>query len=256
MEKIMEWKEYLLSKKKIIILIRGIVVLIILSTMILINQKEERIDSEDELIFEEEKIIIEDEISYATVDIKGEINKPGIYEINNNSRVQDVINLAGGTTNKADTTVINLSKKVFDEMVIIIYSKDQIKKYEEIKEIEANKIDACPNITEIINDACVENDKILTQNDNNEKLGDQQLIEIEPLPDQIIDLEDEITNLISLNNATLEELMTLPGIGKTKAEKIITYREENGLFQTIEDLKNVSGIGDSTFEKLKQYITL
>ena len=49
--------------------------------------------------------------------------------------------------------------------------------------------------------------------------------------------------------------MTLTGIGDSKAEDIIKYREENGLFKTIEDIKNVSGIGDSLFAKIKENIT-
>jgi len=65
-----------------------------------------------------------------------------------------------------------------------------------------------------------------------------------------------VNSLISINNATLEELMTLSGIGKTKAESIIKYRNENGGFKTLEELKNVKGIGDSTFEKIKANITL
>ena len=61
---------------------------------------------------------------------------------------------------------------------------------------------------------------------------------------------------VSINNATLEQLQTLPGIGASKAQDIINYRTENGQFQSIEDLKNISGIGDSIFAKIKDYITL
>ena len=60
------------------------------------------------------------------VDIKGAVNNPGIYSFNNQERIIDVINQAGGLTNDADTTVINLSKKIKDEMVIIIYTKSEV----------------------------------------------------------------------------------------------------------------------------------
>lgn len=61
---------------------------------------------------------------------------------------------------------------------------------------------------------------------------------------------------ISINTATLEELITLPGIGEKTALKIIEYRETYGPFWTIEDLKNVKGIGDKKFEKLKEFISV
>ena len=69
------------------------------------------------------------------VDIKGEILTPGIYTLKSNSRVIDVIEMSGGLTENADTSVINLSKKITDEMVIIIYSKSEVKDFEKTKEI-------------------------------------------------------------------------------------------------------------------------
>ena len=60
--------------------------------------------------------------------------------------------------------------------------------------------------------------------------------------------------IVDLNSAQKEQLMELPGIGETKAEAILSYREEVGRFQTIEDLKNVSGIKESVFEKIKDKI--
>ena len=61
---------------------------------------------------------------------------------------------------------------------------------------------------------------------------------------------------VSINTDSLEQLITLPGIGETTANKIIEYRNNHGLFQNIEDLKNVSGIGDKKYEKLLPYIKL
>lgn len=61
---------------------------------------------------------------------------------------------------------------------------------------------------------------------------------------------------INLNQATKEELMTLSGVGEKKAEKIIEYREENGSFKTIEDLKNVNGFGEKSFESLEKCISI
>ncbi|MGG5775584.1 competence protein ComEA [Bacillus subtilis] len=62
--------------------------------------------------------------------------------------------------------------------------------------------------------------------------------------------------LVNINTATLEELQGISGVGPSKAEAIIAYREENGRFQTIEDITKVSGIGEKSFEKIKSSITV
>ena len=67
---------------------------------------------------------------------------------------------------------------------------------------------------------------------------------------------DKGASLININTATAEELMTLPGIGKGIAGKIIDYRAENGKFTAIEDIMKVSGIKDKLFSKIKEHITV
>lgn len=69
------------------------------------------------------------------------------------------------------------------------------------------------------------------------------------------DSHSENKGLININQATREELMTLPGIGEAKADMIITYREEHGKFASIEDIKNISGIKDGVFNKICDLIT-
>ena len=162
------------------------------------------------------------------VDIKGEVISPGIYELPSTSRVIDVINKAGGLTDIADTSVINLSKKIEDEMVIIIYSEYEVNNWLTTKQEEEYLQEKCQNSEEskIENDACISDNVI----ENNE-------------------------TLININTATKEELMTLSGIGETKALAIISYREKTP-FTSIEDIKNVSGIGDSTYNEIKDYITV
>lgn len=164
------------------------------------------------------------------VDIKGEVISPGIYELENNSRVIDVINEAGGLTENADTTVINLSKRIEDEMVIIIYSKWQVENWKETKEQEKYLQEQCisPKEGQTINDACIE------ETEENSNIS---------------------TSIININTATKEELMTLTGIGEAKANAIISYREKTP-FAKIEDIKNVSGIGDSVYEEIKNHITV
>ena len=162
------------------------------------------------------------------VDIKGQIKNPGIYTMTESSRVIDVIEKAGGLTEHANTTVINLSKKITDEMVIIVYSNEEVKDFAKTKEIEAQVQENCIQKGEnaLKNDACICSENI----------------------------ENQIK--VSINNATVEVLTTLSGIGESKAKDIINYRTENGPFKKIEDLKNVPGIGESLFAKIKENITL
>lgn len=160
------------------------------------------------------------------IELKGFINKPGVYKITEELTVLEVINLAGGLKENADTSQINLSKKVYDEMVIIVPAKEDtqaLNTWTSIKYIE-NEC-SCP----LINDSCVT---------------------LNPPEDTIIE-----SKKISLNSASKEELMTLSGIGESKALAIIEYRKLNK-FKTIEEIMNVKGIGNSIYEKIKDYITI
>lgn len=167
---------------------------------------------------------------YFKVDIKGQVNNPGIYSLKEGSRVIDVIEASGGLTENANTTVINLSKKIEDEMVIIIYSNEEVNNFSKTKEVEKQVIEKCIKKDEnsLQNDACINQSNEQSNTDN---------------------------NLININTATQEELMTLSGIGESKAKDIITYRSENA-FTSIEDIKNVPGIGESLFAKIKENITV
>lgn len=169
------------------------------------------------------------------VDIKGEVVNPGLYSLESGKRVSDVIQLAGGLTENADTSVINLSKKVTDEMVIIIYSKYEVADFKKTKEVEKQVQDSCLNYYEgIKNDACIQDNN---NNNDNTSISNEN-------------------KKVSINTASLEELQTLTGIGESKAKSIIEYREENGGFKDVTELKNISGIGDSIFDKIKENITL
>ena len=111
--------------------------------------------------------------------------------------------------------------KIKDEMAIIIYSKDEVKNFVKTKEVFNEKIDEC----NVNNDICLE--KIDDSNNS---------------------------DLIDINKAALNELMKLPNIGESKAKAIISYRESNGLFKSIDEIVNVKGIGVTLFEQIKDYI--
>lgn len=195
----------------------------------IINYKPKKKEETKELLVSKKEDTKKETASNETfkVDIKGEIINPGIYSLSSSSRVIDVIEKAGGLTPNANTTVINLSKKIIDEMVIIIYSNEQVQNFAKTKEVEQQVQQYCiqPDNNALKNDACI------TESTNT-------------------------SSKVSINNATLEQLQTLPGIGASKAQDIINYRTEHGQFQSLEDLKNISGIGDSIFAKIKDYITL
>lgn len=173
-----------------------------------------------------------------TVDIKGEVKNPGVYILEEGKRVIDVVRKAGGFTVDADSTPNNLSMKIKDEMVIVIYSEDEVREFTKIKEEEAIKTEACQNGI-VQNDSCI-TDETVKNTKKEDVSGDTD--------------DSEEIKKVSLNTGTLEELMTLPGIGEAKANSIIEYRKEKK-FEKIEDIMEVSGIGEAVFEKLKDYIT-
>lgn len=133
--------------------------------------------------------------------ISGEVINPGVYVIDDDFRILDLVNLAGGFTDEAYIETINLSEYVSDTDHIIISS---------IEDMELKKDDS---------------------------------METEP-------------NLININTASKEELMVLKGIGEAISLDIIAYREENGYFENIEEIKKVSGIGQSIFDDIKEYIAV
>ncbi len=204
-----------------------IILVIVLSTITYINGKGGEVLEEEKLNInipevEKKEQIVDDLV---IIDIKGAVINPGAYKLKSDKRIYDAIRVSGGLSKDADTTLVNLSKKLKDEMVIIIHTKEQVDEYTNkeptiiYKEVEC----VCP---ELKNDGCV----------------------IEETP------SDEIK--ISLNNASMEELMELPGIGESKANSIIEYRKQVGGFSTIEELLEVKGIGESVFDKLKDLITI
>lgn len=236
-----------------------ILVCFILMFFICNNSADEEIEvvseyKEKESIVKDEEKDKEENLS-CFVDIKGEVKVVGVYKIKCDARVIDVINEAGGLTKNADTSLINLSKKVYDEMNIKIYSKTEVKNAKDavkkepkvieiIKEIEKECV--CPvvdNICDNKNDAVIEEDNTDDKNNVVEK-EDFAVIE-----------DDNNSKLVNINTATKEELMSVSGIGESKANSIIEYRNKNK-FSKIDDILNVSGIGESVFEKIREYITV
>lgn len=213
-------KKTILILTMIILLLVGIIYIIYKNTQ---SSTEEVVDifketeEKEKVQTKEEEQTTKTDQNKVIVDIKGMVNNPGVYEVETTSRVNDVITLAGGLKEGADTSNINLAKIVYDEMTIIVYSSEEV--------LEKYKQEVCIcNCPYIENNACIE--------------------------------ENTNSDLININTAGIEELTTLTGIGDVKAEAIIKYRNEVGKFTTTEDLLKVDGIGEALFEKIKDHITV
>lgn len=143
--------------------------------------------------------------------VTGEVKHQGVIELEEGARIEDAIIIAGGITELADLTQVNLAYCLEDEQKLYIPSINDKNEIEYISE---------ENGENVIENTKKKNDKV------------------------------------NINTSGVEELCTLSGVGESLAKKIIDYREENGKFKTIEDLKNVSGIGEKKYESLKEKITV
>ena len=175
-----------------------ILIIIILSVFSIVYQN---INSNSKIKYNEEEISLNSNEGKIAVYITGEVNNPGVYYVDNNSRIIDLLEECGGVTSNSDLSDINLAQKLEDSDKIDIPTK--IDKYVQMDE------------TEVSNN--VDSDKI------------------------------------NINTASKDELMSLNGIGDTLAQNIIDYRNKNS-FESIEDILNVNGIGQSKYEKIKEYI--
>ena len=170
----------------------------------------------------EEKVDITKKIM---VYITGEVKNPGIYELEENSRIKDVIEEAGGLKETADITDINLATILQDEDKITIPTKD--KKMEEKQNTERIQSNKQSKTTEKSQNTTSISTNTTGKNQNTK---------------------------VNINTATQTELETLPGIGPSTASKIVSYRKENGKFKSIEEIKKVNGIGESKYKKIKELI--
>ncbi|WP_026666937.1 helix-hairpin-helix domain-containing protein [Butyrivibrio sp. AE2005] len=170
----------------------------------------------------EESIGSSEEISsqVLVVYVCGAVSEPGVYELSFGSRINDAVIAAGGFSDEADTTYVNLAAEISDG------AKLRIPTLEETEEIKGKG-------------------NVLSEDFNSfDKTGHD------------VDVKSVNCELININSATEEELKTLPGIGDSIAARIVKYRQQNGKFNSIEDIMEISGIKDKLFSKIKEYITV
>ena len=187
-----------------------------------------------------EEVSIVKEPKDVRVDVKGAIKAPGVYSLKEGAIINDLIVMAGGVKSGGTLKNINLSKKLEDEMVIYVYTTNELNKLK--VDPNENKECVCPAY-EISSCEGASVVKVSGNGSTNTNSNSNTPTENKP-------------SVININTASIEELTTLTGIGEAKAKAIIEYRESNGGFKSIEEIKNISGIGDASFEKIKEHITI
>lgn len=209
------------SKQKRIIVTVGLIILIGVLYFIY-NNIGQTDDKMEDIIVQTKAETDNNEINTTKQDediiiihITGEVKKPGIVKLPEGSRIEDAIQAAEGLTENADISNVNLAYVIDDGSKITIPKLSNINEKEE----------------DIINKDSGENIVDLIQENNPSK-----------------------TEKININKATTEQLQNLPGIGESTALKIIEYRDKNGKFKNIEEIKNVNGIGENKYDKIKEHI--
>lgn len=157
------------------------------------------------------------------VHISGEVISPGVISLEEGARIVDAINMADGVTEEADLSKVNLAYVLEDAQKIYVPNINEKEEKEIVENMENGVVISGSGI----------NDENNSSSGNNSKNGNVK---------------------ININTADIKELQKLSGIGESIALRIVTYRKENGKFNSIEDLKNVSGIGENKFNKIKNNI--
>ena len=224
---------YNLNKKQRIII--GVIAIIIIGYIcyyVYAKDENKNTEFENNLEIENPKDENNEIDENIIVHISGAVNKEGVIQLKMNSRISDAIEMAGGLRDNANTKNINLAYKLEDGMKIYIPTIEE----------QENKTDIDKNITDNEGKENLTNDFVTTSSgtsdSNSQNVQNEQIVKV------------------NINSATQEQLESLPGIGPSTANKIINYRNENGKFNKIEDIKEVSGIGDAKFNKLKEFITV
>lgn len=237
-------ERYLQSKISLFLVIVFLCITNIFSVCYFLNkdQKKEECYCEDCSKVEKEEVVTTTKIK---VDIKGYVKNPGVYELESGAIVNDLIELAGGLKTNGTTDDINLSKKLNNEDVVIILSKTELQKQ---STTSVSKTSSTTNT--IKNSASIISSTVTSSSSSNTSSN-----VVSNDSNNSTSTKEDSNKKISINTASKEELMTLNGIGEAKANSIIAYRISTP-FKEISEIMNVSGIGESVYEKIKDSITL
>lgn len=164
------------------------------------------------------------------VHVCGAVKNPGVYELDAGSRVYEAIEEAGGFTEDADSSYVNQAQRLTDGVKLIIPTMEQTESL------------SVPDSIGTIGIVEAENEQTGTGQKDAANTGDA--------PDGNAASDGKI----NINTASEAELCNIPGIGATRAAAIVAYRQEKGGFTSIEDIMNVSGIKEGTYDKIKDRI--
>ena len=239
----MDFLNFIRNNKLVILIVSVVlnVLLVIFGITFIFNYESDCVCEEKVILTE--NVVEKENSNDFYVEIKGAVKTPGVYLVNSNNIINDVVKLAGGFSKSAYTKNINLSRKVTSELVIYVFTQSEYKKNN--KKLEQTVCD-CSGY-DISN---------CTNNSASEILSSDKDTNFEEGINEETEKIESSSKKININTATKSDLTSLTGIGNAKAEDIINYRTTNGNFKSIDEIKNVSGIGDALFEKIKENITV
>ncbi len=191
----------------------------------------------DALVAENEQNVEEDNNTQFKVEVKGNVQNPGVFIFDEGEIIDDAIKAAGGFKEDAYEQNLNLSARLEPQMVIYVYSKNEYKNIIDAKPYE-NCYVASYDISK-----CLEAGYSLIITDATKETN-------------FSNSSSPKNKLVNINTADVSTLMTLSGIGEVKAGSIVLYRNEHGKFKNIADIQNVSGIGEAVYAKIKNSITI
>ena len=217
------WDNLTNNQKKIIFIIGIVITIIVMFFIYKKADKKEIINMDDEILVmanstssDNAKKEGDDMEDIIVVHVSGAIKSPGVVKLKQGARIEDAIEKAGGLKDNADISNVNLAYVLEDGVKIIIPEKG---------------------------------DDEQTVNIVSSSVGDEIILKFNSN-------EEEKKTKVNINKASQSDLESLSGVGPSLASKIIDYRNNNGKFSNIEDIKNVSGIGDNKFEAIKDYICI
>ena len=147
--------------------------------------------------------------------VNGAVNQPGVYELPFGSRLTDAVAVAGGFSAEAASDLVNLAAPLHDGVQVFV--------------------PGVGDSAEVATQLLLQHTQVTTADPSSSGTG-------------------TLNGKVNLNTATRAELDMLPGVGEATAQKIVTYREDNGRFKMIDDIMNVPGIGEAKFEQMRELI--